>query len=330
MAFPTSTTDILATTIEKRSRKIRDNITKNNALLTQMDKKGRIQLVSGGSSIVEELSFAENGNAAFYSGYDLIQTAQQDVISAAQFTLKQAAVPVVVSGLEELQNSGEEAQIDLLEARLGVAEGTMANLLSIGLYGDGTAYSGKSITGLDAAVESTVTASQSSTYGGISRTTWSFWRNYSTGAITLPTAANIQATLNTAWASVTRGQDRPDMLIMDNNYWTIYLASLQAIQRFTSAETGNAGFQTVKYMDADVYLDGGIGGGAYTASTTGGSCYLLNTKYLKYRPHAKRNIVPLSPNKRYAINQDAEVQIIAWAGNLTCSGARFQGRIQTT
>jgi len=330
MAFASSTSDLVASTIEQRSRKVADNVTKNNALLTQLEKKGRIKTISGGTSIIEELSFAENGNAAFYSGYDLLPVAAQDVISAAQFSLKQAAVPVVISGLEELMNMGKEEMFDLLEARLSVAEGTMANLLSQGLYGDGTAFSGKSITGLDAAVESTATASQTSTYGGISRTTWSFWRNYSTGSITLPTATNIQATLNTGWANVTRGTDTPDFLIMDNNYWSIYMGSLQAIQRFTTSETANAGFQTIKFMNADVYLDGGIGGFAYTNSTTGGSCYLLNSKYLKYRPHSARNMVPLSPNKRYAINQDAEVQILAWAGNLTCSGARFQGRIFTT
>ena len=75
-------------------------------------------------------------------------------------------------------------------------------------------------------------------------------------------------------------------------------------------------------MDADVVLDGGIGGAA-TASTA----YFLNTDYIHYRPHAKRNMVPLSPNRRYATNQDAEVQILAWAGNLTTSGGMFQGRL---
>jgi hypothetical protein len=41
-------------------------------------------------------------------------------------------------------------------------------------------------------------------------------------------------------------------------------------------------------------------------------------------------MVALSPNRRYAVNQDAEVQILAWAGALTCNGARYQGRIYTT
>jgi hypothetical protein len=39
-------------------------------------------------------------------------------------------------------------------------------------------------------------------------------------------------------------------------------------------------------------------------------------------------MVSLSPGKRYSTSQDAEVQILAWAGNLCSSGAQFQGRIQ--
>ena len=80
-------------------------------------------------------------------------------------------------------------------------------------------------------------------------------------------------------------------------------------------------------------LDGGIynsgtplsptGGGA--TGTPAGTAYFLNTKYLHYRPHADRNMVSLSPNKRYSTNQDAEVQILGWAGNLTCSGRQYQG-----
>jgi len=82
----------------------------------------------------------------------------------------------------------------------------------------------------------------------------------------------------------------------------------------------------VKYMDSDVVLDGGIYNGTVTAGTPAGTAYFINSNYIKYRPHARRNMVPLSPNKRYSTNQDAEVQIIAWAGNLTCSGRMFQGR----
>jgi len=46
---------------------------------------------------------------------------------------------------------------------------------------------------------------------------------------------------------------------------------------------------------------------------------------LHLRPHRDRNFVALDPSKRYSVNQDAVVQLLAWAGNLTVSGAQFQG-----
>lgn len=324
MAFAnTSVTDIIATTIQSRSKQIADNVTKNNALLARLNQRGNVRTISGGNTILEEISFAENGNAGFYSGYDLLPVATQDVISAAEFSIKQLACPVVMSGLEMLQNAGKEAFIDLLEARINVAEATMANKLAQSVYSDGTGSSGKEVTGLNAAVPSAPT---SGTYGGIDRATWTFWRSqlydFSANTVT-PSATTIQNGLNTLWSSLVRGADRPDLIILDNTYWSYYMSSLQALQRFSDPSTGSLGFPTLKFMDADVVLDGGIGG--YCPAATG---FMLNTKYISMRPHKDRNMVSLSPNKRYAINQDAEVQVLAWAGNLTCRGAQFQGRIQ--
>lgn len=317
MAFANpSVSDIVATTIQSRTGQIADNVTDNNAILKWLSKRGNIKTFSGGNVILQELSFQDNGNAGYYSGYDLLPVAAQDVISAAEFQIKQVAVPVVISGLELLQNSGKEQIIDLLEGRLQVAEASMANLIANGLYSDGAGSGGKQITGLGAAVPVTST----NTYGGIDRGTWTFWRNQvlDTSGIT---AATIQASWNTLYASQVRGSDRPDLVLVDNATWSLYMASLQAQQRFTSSSSAEAGFSSVKFMQADVVLDGGIDGncGANTA-------FFLNTKYIHYRPHKDRNMVPLSPNKRYAVNQDAEVQILAWAGNLTMSGSKFQGR----
>jgi hypothetical protein len=322
MAFPnTSISDIIATTLESRSGKIADNVTGNNALLAALKAKGKIRTFGGGREIWEEFSFADNGNVGWYSGYDTLSTAAADVLSGASFAIKQAACPVVISGLEELQNSGKEAVIDLMQSRIEVAESSMANLISAGLYSDGTGSGSKQITGLLAAVPVTPTTG---TYGGINRATASnaFWRSYAVDTGAAPSATTIQGILNTAWASLVRGSDRPDLLVMDGTTWSAYLASLQALQRFTGTDTAKLGFPTIKYMDADVVMDGGIGGDA-----TSVTCYLLNTKYLHFRPHKDRNMVPLSPN-RTATNQDATVKILAWAGNLTCSGAQFQGQIK--
>jgi hypothetical protein len=319
MAFP-NVSDIVATTIQSRSGELADNVTKNNAALMKLKGRGNVRTFSGGNVIFEEMSFAENGNAGYYSGYDLLPVAAQDVLTAAEYQIKQAAVPVTISGLEMLQNAGKEKIIDLMDGRMNVAESSIENLLAGGVYADGTGSGGKEVTGLNAAVPVVPTTG---TYGGIDRATWTFWRsqisNQAAGAVT---AANIQSFMNGLWATLVRGRDHPDLILADANFWNLYLASLQAQQRFTQAEIGDLGFPTVKFMGVDFVLDGGIGG--FCPANT---MFMLNTKYIFWRPHAQRNMVPLSPNKRYAINQDAEVQIIGWAGNLTTSGAQFQGRL---
>jgi hypothetical protein len=208
-----------------------------------------------------------------------------------------------------------------MSSRLAVAESTMQNMMAAGLYSDGTGAGGKQIVGLDAAVPVTPT---SGVYGGIDRATWAFWRSKSTTAGSALTASTVQGAMNTMWASLVRGMDRTDLIIMDSNFWGLYMSSLQAQQRFTNPGKASLGFPTVQFMDADVVLDGGIGGFATTKTA-----YFLNTKYLKWRPHSQRNMVPLAPNRRYAVNQDAEVQILAWAGNMTGNGMQYQGRLIT-
>lgn len=335
MAFPnTAITDIIATTIQSRTGEIADNVTSNNALLMRLKSRGNIKTFAGGNTIMQELNFASNGNAGWYSGYEALPIAAQDVISSAEYTIKQAACPVTISGLEQLQNASKEAIIDLLDARMDVAEASMANLIASGIYSDGTASAGKQIDGL---LKQVIKVPTSGIVGGIDRATWLFWRNQVFAAVATggaaTTAANIQTYFNRLWARQVRGKDRPDLIMLDNNYWAFYMASLQAIQRFSDADTAKLGFVSVKYMDADVVLDGGLQinwtstGAAGTApvAVPASQGYFLNTKYLFYRPHAQRNMVPLSPGQRYSVNQDAAVQILAWAGNLTSSGLQFQG-----
>ena len=110
MAFP-NVSDIVATTIQSRTKKIADNVTKNNALYMRLDQRGNRKPFSGGNVIYQELSFAQNANGGWYSGYDLLPVAASDVISAAEFNIKQLACPVTMSGLEQIQNEIGRAHV---------------------------------------------------------------------------------------------------------------------------------------------------------------------------------------------------------------------------
>jgi hypothetical protein len=269
-------------------------------------------------------SATDNTNS--YSGYEVLNVSQNSPISAAQFSITQYAAAVSISGLEMIQNSGKEAIIDLLDGRMQVAEAQLANRISQDIYLDGTGNSGKNITGLAAAVPD---APSSGTYGGINRATWSFWRSVAYSGTTDGGAAvsssNIQKYMDSVAVQLIRGTDKPDLIVCDNNYYSLYLQSLQSIQRITDGGNSNvgAGFASLKYygagMASDVVLDGGIGNDA-----TANHMWFLNTKYLMFRPHVDRNFVPIG-GERQAVNQDAIVKLIGWAGNLTSSGPQFCG-----
>jgi hypothetical protein len=313
--------EILTTTLENRSKKLADNVTKNNALLNRLNKKGKVKTFSGGVEIRQELEYAENSTYKRYSGYEALNIAPSEVFTSAAFGIKQAAVAVSINGLEMLQNSGEEALIDLLESRVANAERTLVNGIAADVYSDGTADGGKQIGGLQLLIADTPT---SGTVGGINRATWAFWRNVSYDATTnggaAVTSANIQKYMNTVYLSVSRGTDRPDLIVADNTYFQAYLESLQAIQRITSSsDVAEAGFDSLKYMGADVVFDGGYGGNAPL-----NRMYFLNTDFIHFRPHADRNMKAIGGD-RMNTNQDAITKIIGWAGNMTLSNAFVQG-----
>ncbi len=338
MAFP-NLSEIVTTTLRNRTGELADNISRNNAALLRLSRRGNVKTFSGGRTIVEELNYADNQTYQWYSGYQTLNISPSQVFSAAEFPIRQAAVAVSISGLEELQNSGEEAIIDLLESRIMNAEDTFMNGLSQGIYGDGSVTG--SVGGLQLLVSSSPT---SGVVGGIDRASWTFWQNQAWSAATngnaVLSSATIMQQMDSLWVNLIRGRDFPDLIIADNNTYKYYLNALQAIQRIQvengAPDMAEAGFQSLKYLNADVVLDGGFQGfssdplPAQTSSGTavGGApsstMYFLNTKYIMWRPHARRNMVPLDPD-RFSINQDAMVRLIGWAGNMTLRNAFLQG-----
>jgi hypothetical protein len=305
----------------------------------RLSRKGNLKTFSGGRTIVQELNYADNQTFQWYSGYQSLNISPSQVFTAAEYPIRQGAVAVSISGLEELQNSGEEAIIDLLESRIMNAEDTFMNGLSQGIYGDGTVTN--SVGGLQLLVSSSPTTG---VVGGIDRSQWTFWQNQSwsattNGATTLSSASIIQQ-MDALWVQLVRGRDYPDLIVADNVTYRYYLNALQSIQRIQdsgSPDMAEAGFQTLKYLNSDVVLDGGFQGfstdplppqTSTSSSAVGGApgttMYFLNTKYLHWRPHARRNMVPLDPD-RFSVNQDAMIRLIGWAGNMTLSNAFLQG-----
>ncbi len=312
--------DVFTTTLEGRTGKIRDSISKNNALLKRLKEKGKFNPITGGSKILEELEYGE-GDMIWYSGYDTLNYSPKQLFTAAEYALKLCAVPVAISGEELLMNSGHEQIVDLFQKRINNAEKTLMNKMSAAVYGDGTGSSGKEIGGLALLVADDPT---SGVVGGIDRSVSGneFWRNQvESGEITRD---NISQLMSNTYYKCCRGSDKPDLIVCDNKLYSMYDSTLMELQRFSDPKMAEAGFINLRYKGADMIYDGGQGNNCPEKHM-----YFLNTDYLYLRTHKDRDMKVIG-GERMAVNQDAIYKIIGWAGNMTMSNAALQGVLINT
>lgn len=323
MPSPNSTfTELVTTGLREHPKMVIDNVSKNNALYSRLNKKGGIKtVIDGGNELVEPLDYAENGTYQRYSGYDTLNVQASDVLSAALYQWRQIALHVTASGEQIRKNSGKNQIIDLVEARIRNALRTFSNNFSSDIYSDGTATN--QINGLQALVADAGTG----TVGGIVSGTYTFWKNkvqsnasplQGGGAVTI-SKSTIQTQWNNLWMELTRGGDKPDLIVCSNDYFNYYEESLTDLKRYTNDSDATGGFISLKYKTADVIFDGGTNGGGIPSA----HAYFLNTDFMKLKVHRDANLTQVEDQR--AVNQDAVVIPMIWMGNLTLSNRSLQG-----
>lgn len=315
MASPNSTfTEIVTTTLREHPSEITDNVSDHNALLRRMKKRGNIKKIDGGYEIVRPLDYAENGTYQRFSGFDTLNVAASDVLSAAKYDWTQAAIHVTASGQQLRMNSGGNRIADLAKARLKNAIRTAANYQSIDLYSSGA------LTNQMGGLAHIVTNDGTGTVGGIVAGTYDFWKNqfYEAPSSNAVSKSNIKGYMNTLWLRCVRGTDKPDLIVSSHDFYSYYWESLQDLQRFASADKAEAGFPELKYNTADVVFDSNS-----NFSTTAEKMYFLNTDYLEMVVHRDADWSQM--DDKMSVNQDAVVIPLLWMGNLVCSNRSLQG-----
>ena len=338
-----------------------DNIFNSNPLAVKLLKNA--EMLDGGRKIITPLEYAKNTAQGFYSGYDVLDTTPSDPVTSAVWEWKQAYANISISGEEELKNSGDSMVLSLLKSKMGNAERSLKDLFGSKLFGTGTAAPGSNeITALcgqaalgniDAATETATIDGDGSTrhaqgnidnciigynrsLGGVDSDSYTWWESKfasfcndsGTNDTTDATWAELSATTNGVsaiarrmtrlYGALTIGNDQPDLIICPQNLYDAYESSLQANKRFVSndASLGDAGFSTLRFKNAAVVAD---------SHCPDGVMLMLNTKYLDFKVHSKRNFSFQDFQK--PINQDARTAKIFWMGQLVCTNPRMQGMI---
>lgn len=315
MASPNSVfTEMVTTTLRNHPSEIADNVSENNALYSRLKSKGQIMSKSGGYEIVKPLDYAENATYQRYSGFDTLNISASDVLSAAKYDWVQAAVHITASGKELRQNSGKEQIIDLVKARTKNARRTAANNMSIDLYSTGA------LTNQMGGLGHIVTSDGTGTVGGINSTAFPFWQSNFVEATATPSASNIKGFMQTMWLELCRGSDKPDLIVASHDMYQFFWDSLSDQQRFAGNTTAVAGFNSLKFVDADVVFDSNSNFG-----TTAKVMYFLNTDYLELVEHKEARWSLL--DEKSSVNQDAVVIPMIWMGNLCCANRSLQGKL---
>lgn len=312
--------ELLTTTYRAyNSKKPADQVSKHNALFRRLNEKNNMKTLDGGLSIVEPLDYQANSTYQRYSGYDTLNIGALDVITAAEYPWRQAAVNIAVSGLELRTNTGANRIINLAKSKITNAERSFANNLATDLYSDGSAAN--QIGGIQAIVADTPT----NTVGGIDASTWAFWKNIvqsaaaplQGGSAIVPSATTIESLMLPLYLRLTRGADHPDIIVASEDYFTFYEQSQTSIKRYSSSDEAQGGFISLKYKLADVFFD------AAASGIPGAHMYFLNTDFIKFQAHQDANMT-IMPELQ-AVNQDAMVTPILFQGNVTCSARFLQG-----
>jgi len=311
--------EAVVATLFDQSDAIADEILHHNPLLASLDEQGLIRKFSGGYELRKPVMYNDSAVGGFYSGFSSFNLDSIDDATAFRFAIKQVYEPVAMSGRDRRANRDEAMLLDLAEMKMKAAIARLKNTVSTSLRGDGTGSGGLEFDGIKKAVS---TSPSSGTYGTIDRSTNTFARNLAVN-VTL-TAANVQEQITDTISQITRGDEQPDLGLMDRTAWKFLHSSLTAIQRIQlPVKKAVAGFRVLQYDGCDFVFDGGYGSTVLETN----SCRLLNTKYWSFDVVRGADFKPLAPEMARPVDQDAFFTVIIVEGNLCCAAPALQAVI---
>ena len=310
--------EVVVATLFDQSDNIADEVLHHNPLLAALDDRGNVRRFSGGYEIRKPVLFNDTAIGGFFSGFEAFDLEPASDFSAFQFAIRQCYEPLSISGRDRRANRDQEMLLDHVESKMQASTSRLKNTVSTSLRGDGTAFGGREFEGIQKMISTTPSTG---TYGAIDRATNTWARNIAISVSGGFTAANVQENITDGLCRASRGDEAPDLGIMDRSTWKLLHSSMMAIQRITKTDRkALAGFRSMTYDGCDFVYDGGYGS---TVLPTG-QCRLINTKYVTFDLVRGADFKPLDPKLDRPIDQDAFFTVIIVEGNLCCSAPALQ------
>ena len=282
--------------------KMIDNIFDSNPLLQRL-RKSHYEKLSGGLKVRQPVLYAATSSSGWYTGQDTLATTDNQQFTDAEFDWKQIYGNITITGLDELKNGGKEQIISLVKSKVQACEKTVSDSMGTALYNAGTTTN--ALIGLRLAL-----AGSGSTYGGISKTTYSWWRGQVNSTTTVITLSSLEALLN----DCTIGSDAPTVILVTRDIYDSIYAAIQPQQRFTDSDTAKAGFKSLSLNGIPIIVDSHV---------PSGYVFMLNENYVTLYVHKARDF-KFEPFIK-PTNQDLSTAKIFWVGALATGAPRMSG-----
>ncbi len=295
---------ISAITEKKFIPKMVDNIFDSDPLLQRAKKKGWYEKLDGGTSVIYPLNYALTSASGWYAGADTLSTTDNDAITGAEYAWKQVYANITLSRLDELKNSGDAQKVNFVKAKTQIAEKTLIDKLGDGIYSNST--DPKSIIGLRTILGT------SSTVGGISQTTYTWWASQADAATTTLSMAALQ----TMYQNCTINNESPTVIMATRANYNRYYALLQPQQRFMDSESAKGGFTSLMF-NGTPFIAG--------AKVPSSHVLFLNESYLHLAAH-KDEDMRFEPFTK-PVNQNVRVAKVYWMGILGSDNNRMHGKM---
>ncbi len=297
---------------------VTDNIFLSNPLLALLMKQSKAQ--NGGLQLRVPIEYVDEGNSqGSYSGYEVLNTEQPDILTTALYDWVQMYAAINISGRDEHMNTGTDGIIDLIETRMKNAEKRLKKVFTDDLFAAAGANASDEISSLNDII------AVDRSLGGIDSTTYTWWdgKTKANAAADYPELIAPTDTdylikdMANVYNQAADGADTPNLIITTDEVMEAYEHIVGEKGRWEGASTlADHGWTVFKYKGTQMVAD---------KSCTTGVMYFLNTRYLFFKHHPKRNF-SFEPFRK-PVNQDTMVAFIFWMGQFVCSQPRRQGSL---
>ncbi len=303
---PANVTTLLTTTLENYRKEMQDNIFDEVLTVKWLKEKSKVSL-SGGATIVEPLMYGTNSAGQWFDGFDQVNVTPQEGFTQAQYQWKMVEVPVSVSDKEEnVQNSGEAKQFDIVQQKLKQAELSLTDLLNAQLFDD--SIGSKEMDSLVTVIDGT------GTIGEINSSTYPWWAadENSGGSF----AAQGLSDMLTLYNALRVEGAKTDAIITRPTEEAYYEAAVRPHLRIASEKSGDLGFGRLTYKGIPIIADN---------DATSGVMYFVDSRHLSFYARDNRNMF-LTDFIR-PVNQLAKTALLVMVCQLGTNNRRRLGKI---